>query len=59
MLASRRYFIFFNVLQDRQQDYSATENRGVVQFEFSHLTIAMQAWKLASVKAMPLQSNIM
>jgi hypothetical protein len=31
----------------------------VVQFESSHLTIAMEAWKPASLKAMPPQSNIM
>jgi hypothetical protein len=31
----------------------------VGQFESSHLTIAMEAWKLASLKAMPPQSNIM
>ena len=32
---------------------------GVVQFESSHLTIAMEAWKPTSLKAMPPQSNIM
>ncbi len=31
----------------------------VVQFESSHLTIAMDAWKPASLKAMPPQSSIM
>jgi hypothetical protein len=31
----------------------------VVQFESSHLTIATEAWKPASLKAMPPQSNIM
>jgi hypothetical protein len=31
----------------------------VVQFESSHLTIAMEAWEPASLKAMPPQSNIM
>jgi len=31
----------------------------VVQFESSHLTIAMKAWKPASLKAMPPQPNIM
>ena len=30
-----------------------------VQFESSHLTIAMEAWEPASLKAMPPQSNIM
>ena len=59
MLASRKYFTFFHVLQDRQQDYSATENRVLAQFESSHLTIAMEAWKPASLIAMPPQSNIM
>ncbi len=32
---------------------------GAVQFESSHLTIAMETWKPASLKAKPLQSNIM
>jgi hypothetical protein len=32
-------------------------DRVVVQFESSHLTIAMEAWKPASLKAMPPQSN--
>jgi hypothetical protein len=31
----------------------------VVQFESSHLTIAMEAWKPALLKAMLPQSNIM
>src|SRR6266849_2934126 len=31
----------------------------VVQFESSHLTIATEAWKPASLEAMPPQSNIM
>jgi hypothetical protein len=31
----------------------------LAQFESSHLTIAMEAWKPASLKAMPPQSNIM
>jgi len=30
-----------------------------VQFESSDLTIAMEAWKPASLRAMPPQSNIM
>jgi hypothetical protein len=34
-------------------------NLVVVQFESSHLTIAMETWKPASLKAMPPQSNIM
>ena len=34
-------------------------DRLLVQFESSHLTIAMEAWKPASLKAMPLQSDIM
>jgi hypothetical protein len=45
------------VLRDRSQrkmDFPV-----VVQFESSHLTIAMEAWKPASLKAMPPQSNIM
>jgi hypothetical protein len=31
----------------------------VVRFESSHLTIAMEAWNPASLKAMPPQLNIM
>jgi hypothetical protein len=33
--------------------------KSAVRFESSHLTIAMEAWKPASLKAMPPQSNIM
>jgi hypothetical protein len=31
----------------------------VAQFESSHVTILTEAWKPASLKAMPLQSNTM
>jgi hypothetical protein len=38
-------------------EVKTTDFRVVAQFESSHLTIAMEAWKPASLKAMPPQSN--
>jgi hypothetical protein len=43
----------------RRPRVKLTGNQVVVRFESSHVTIATEAWKPASLKAMPLQSNIM